>query len=352
MEESITANIEEKKEELAVKIMERQFSKNPRLRKKYRGHKLEKCLEDISYNLAYLCQALKNNNQELFTKYMQWVNETLNPLGISNQELIENINSMGEVLAEELPRAEDKIIELTRAAISAIKEDKRTPSHLKENNPQLKLAEEYLDYLLKADRNQASKIIIEACQQGVEIRDIYLNVFQPVMREVGRLWQLNKVSIAQEHFASATTQLTISQFYPQILNSKPGGYSCLTACVGEELHEMGVRMMADLLELEGWQTLHLGANTPVEEILTLARKKEMDVIAISVTMAYHLPQLERLTELLAEERDYSPALMVGGYPFNISPGLWKKMKADGSAPNAALGVEKAKELMAEKEKRS
>jgi hypothetical protein len=36
----------------------------------------------------------------------------------------------------------------------------------------------------------------------------------------------------------------------------------VAACVSGELHEIGVRMLCDLLEMEGWNTIYLGANVP------------------------------------------------------------------------------------------
>ncbi|MDZ7776615.1 MAG: hypothetical protein U5L09_13885 [Bacteroidales bacterium] len=54
----------------------------------------------------------------------------------------------------------------------------------------------------------------------------------------------------------------MSQLYPYIFNSQRVGKSMVAATVGGELHEMGIRMVADFFEMEGWDTWYLGANAP------------------------------------------------------------------------------------------
>ena len=35
---------------------------------------------------------------------------------------------------------------------------------------------------------------------GISVKDIYLHVFQSSLYEIGRLWQENKITVAQEHY--------------------------------------------------------------------------------------------------------------------------------------------------------
>ena len=67
------------------------------------------------------------------------------------------------------------------------------------------------------------------------------------LREVGRLWQMNRLSVAQEHYVTAATQLIMSQLYPLVFRTARRDRRIVAACVGGELHELGVRMVADRL---------------------------------------------------------------------------------------------------------
>ena len=45
-------------------------------------------------------------------------------------------------------------------------------------------------------------------------------MFQCSQYEIGRLWQMNKLTVAQEHYCSAATQLIMSLLYPRIFDTK------------------------------------------------------------------------------------------------------------------------------------
>jgi methanogenic corrinoid protein MtbC1 len=118
-------------------------------------------------------------------------------------------------------------------------------------------------------------------------------------------------------------------------------------CVGGELHEIGVRMVADFFEMEGWDTYYLGANTPATTILQAIKDRSADILAISATMTFHVGQVEQLIDTLrASDIGRNTQIMVGGYPFNLSPGLWRHVGADGFAANAQDAIQQANELLA------
>jgi methanogenic corrinoid protein MtbC1 len=73
------------------------------------------------------------------------------------------------------------------------------------------LAARYLDFLLRGQRQAALELVQDAIRTGTGIREIWLRVFQDSQYEVGRLWQSNKISIAQEHYCTAATQMIMAQ---------------------------------------------------------------------------------------------------------------------------------------------
>ena len=78
------------------------------------------------------------------------------------------------------------------------------------------LARQYLDALLQGQRHEAGRLILGAARAGVAVGDLYLQVFQRCQWEVGRLWQLRRISVAQEHYCTAATQLAMAQLYPYL----------------------------------------------------------------------------------------------------------------------------------------
>ena len=63
--------------------------------------------------------------------------------------------------------------------------------------------------------------------------------------------------MAQEHYCTAATQLIMSQLYPYIFTTGKNGRVLVGTCVSGDLHEIGVRMVSDFFEMEGWDTFYL-----------------------------------------------------------------------------------------------
>lgn len=208
------------------------------------------------------------------------------------------------------------------------------------------LAATYLGLLLNRERRAASQLILNAVDGGVSIRDVYLDVFQATQREIGYLWQKNQVSVAQEHYCTAATQLIMSQLYPRLFGAERVGHTLVATCVGGELHEIGVRMVADFFEMEGWDTYYLGANTPTESILSALEMQSADVLALSIAMTFNVTKMaDLIAEIRASDAAKDVAIMVGGRPFNIAPKLWQKVGADAYASDAQQAIAVVGELV-------
>jgi len=215
------------------------------------------------------------------------------------------------------------------------------------DNPFADLAAAYLEALLAGERQQASERVMKAVEEGVSVKEIYLHVFQSCQREIGGLWQRNEVTVAEEHYVTAATQLIMSQLYPRIFGAEKTGRSLVATCVGGELHEIGVRMVADFFEMEGWDTYYLGANTPTESILETLESRQPDLLGISATITFNLDEvIDLVKEVRSAETGDGLPILVGGRPFLKTEGLWERVGADGYAPDAQEAVQKAEELLA------
>jgi len=184
---------------------------------------------------------------------------------------------------------------------------------------------------------------MRAGPDGIPVRDLYLHVFMPVLRETGRLWQTRKISVAQEHYVTGATQMFIALLYPAMLSvsrrGKRRGKTVVAACVSGELHEVGIRMVADFFEMDGWDTDFIGANTPSQSFVATVKDQRADLVAISSTMSFHLLMVHELVMALRSDPETSKTrIVVGGYPFNIMPDLWKRVGADAYAGSADEAV--------------
>ena len=86
-----------------------------------------------------------------------------------------------------------------------------TRSFLDPEAPLGELASGYLAHALAGRRREAERLVLDAARSGVPVAELYLHVFEPTQREVGRLWSLGELSVAREHFVTATTQFVMAR---------------------------------------------------------------------------------------------------------------------------------------------
>ena len=154
----------------------------------------------------------------------------------------------------------------------------------------------YLAALLAGDRHRGAGIVQDLLKQEVSLKSVYLELIQRAMYEVGTLWENNKVSIATEHLASATTELLLAQVYPQLFAQKHKDRRAIIACAPHEYHHIGARIVADFFELHGWHGFSLGANTPAAARLEMINDRDPDVVGLSMSLLVNRPHIEDMLE--------------------------------------------------------
>jgi methanogenic corrinoid protein MtbC1 len=332
---------------LAETITARQYEAQPELAAKYGEAGRARCLQDANYHLSYLADAVAASSHSLFSDYIGWAKVMLNARGIPAADLSRNLSIMRDVVREELsPEMAAAVDEYFAAALTRLPSlPSDLPPLFADDAPHSALAKQFLRLLLNGERHAASRLILDAVESGVTVKDIYLHVFQLSQREIGRLWQMNRVSVAQEHYCTAATQLIMAQLYPRIFRTEKNGRRIVATSIGGELHEIGIRIIADFFEMEGWDSYYLGANCPTAAILQALTDRRADVLAISATMTFHIRAVENLIRAVrASENFHAVRILVGGYPFNVEPELWKRVGADAYAANPSAAVALAAEL--------
>ncbi len=206
---------------------------------------------------------------------------------------------------------------------------------------------DYLAALRQGDRRRALHITRSALNEEVDIRDIYLEVFQPAMHEIGRLWETNEVTVAQEHLATAITQSVMAHIYPHIAVRPPIGRRVVATCIGGELHEIGIRMISDFFDMEGWDVFYLGANMPTDDVVQMVNAQQADLLAISATLNNHVIKARDMIKAVrASPRGAKVKIIVGGHPFTKTPDISTTIGADLTAPNAREAVARVQEVLA------
>lgn len=201
----------------------------------------------------------------------------------------------------------------------------------------LSMRERFVGLILAGDRGGALELSRAALVHGVEY--LYEEIVRPALERVGQMWLRGEITVADEHLATAVVQTVVGALYVDFV-WPPRGPPAIVACVEGERHELGPRMVADLLTLDGWDGLFLGADVPMRSLLDMVRRVQPVLVAVSATTPAHRDALERTVQ---ELRALSPTLkiLVGGRvtdpaEFAAPPG------ADARAGTAREAVEVAR----------
>jgi methanogenic corrinoid protein MtbC1 len=172
---------------------------------------------------------------------------------------------------------------------------------------------------------------------GLDMRAIYLGVLQPALREVGRRWETGAMTVAQEHLATAITQTAMSRMAGEHFRDTEGGPVLLAACVDAERHALGLRMLCDLLELEGWTSLYLGPTVPAADLARMVAERRPQAVALSVSLPPHLLSARDAVAAIRATGAPQPVVMVGGRAVP-GPEVAARLGADLTAADAGEAV--------------
>lgn len=321
---------------LSVEIAKQQQPQRSDIAPKY-GLNEPKFGDYAKYDLHQLAEAITANDPQQFARYELWQRSMLKghrvPDFFVELNLATEQGALAKVLAPEFQPVISRFMQSAREALKG--DDNSNQSFINAAGKHPQLAKEYLDLLIAGDREKASELVNTAIHDGVSIRDIYLSVFKPCLYEVGRLWQTGQITVAHEHFISAATQMIMSELYPQIRKLMPkNGKVAIAACVSGELHEIGLRMGADILEMEGWQTFYLGANMPALSIIDMIKDKKAQLLILSCCLPINAPALRELISIVKERLGDGVKIIIGGYTISNNPAYAASFGADAAATDA------------------
>ncbi|WP_395047780.1 B12-binding domain-containing protein, partial [Flavobacterium sp.] len=99
-------------------------------------------------------------------------------------------------------------------------------------------------------------------------RDVFYEVFIPLMNEIGLLWQSNTITIAHEHFISnlIKQKLITNTEKIQVLDPTKTNKIFVLYLPSNEIHELGLMYLNYELILNGYKTIYLGESVPVESL--------------------------------------------------------------------------------------
>ena len=159
--------------------------------------------------------------------------------------------------------------------------------------------ERFLGTAGSGDQHAAVQFIDGLATQGATVDQLILDVLVPAQAEVGRRWQSNSWSVAQEHVSTAAVAAVLGSMDVQVL-PPPTRPPIFVACVEGEYHTIPARMGAQRLRRDGWDVTFAGANLQAQELQHIAVTEAFHAVVLSCTMTAFLPGASRCISAVAD----------------------------------------------------
>jgi methanogenic corrinoid protein MtbC1 len=186
--------------------------------------------------------------------------------------------------------------------------------------------------LLDGDEYAAATTVFAVVDAGVEPEEVLLDVIAPVQHKVGTEWAANRITVAQEHAATAINDRVIAALahHPASRRTPSAGHVTV-ACVDGEWHALPARLLAEILRLRGWRVDFLGAQVPTPHLIAHLHQHGPDAVAISCSIPTRLPTAHAaITACQAA----GVAVMAGGAAFGRDGRFARQLGADAWAVDA------------------
>lgn len=317
------------------------YSRHPQLMERFGEAGKKHCRNDIVYHLEFLAAAIGAEASQPFTSYIRWSKKLLEARSVPTASLRESLDILAgffrhQASSELADKAQLVLEDAMTAFDTATDSDALSIRHVPA--PRLEL-EGLVSSLVRGRHEEILELIRGTLDGESSYTDVAVHVIQPAMYDVGRLWHERKVSVAQEHLATATSQYVLSEVLLKQQFAEPTGKTAVIACVESNHHTLGARMLADAMMISGWDTQFLGANTPTRDLVEHVDAHRPDLLALSVSMPQQLETVRQLIEQIRVDMGAStPTIMVGGLAMNQLDGLWKRFGADLWNPDVKLAM--------------
>lgn len=186
----------------------------------------------------------------------------------------------------------------------------------------------YVGSLETGDRDAAVELLLGAAARGVPAADLCVEVVQPAQYAIGELWHTNRLTVAGEHLATAISEAALAALFARAPRAPPNGRRVLVACVEDELHALGARMIAELLHLDGFEVRFLGANVPTAGLAAMLRSMPTDLLVLSATLGTRAAAVRQALPRLRAAAQPELVVAVGGQAFAWAPELARAVGAD------------------------
>ena len=178
------------------------------------------------------------------------------------------------------------------------------------------LRQSWIDACLDFDERRADSVLAEAFAL-FPTETVCFSLLQKGLSEIGIGWYEGRVTVQQEHFASA---LAIRRLETMVASTPAPTRNgrILAACPADERHTFSLLLITLLLRRNGWDVVYLGANVPPTRLGPTLDQAKPHIVILAAQTLYTASTMLEMAQLLKRERVVTA---FGGAVFNQIPQL-------------------------------
>jgi methanogenic corrinoid protein MtbC1 len=279
---------------------------------------LRLCQDSPDEHVRQLCAALALGDLRPFTAYVDWLSSVQGHRGLPTDPIIDALTLIREWIGSCLRhrQAATAIAVIDHGIARLQRTEAASLTGPQSLQPLAGPVGDYARALLDGRRDTAVDRVLAAMGQGASLVDVSVDLVQPALYEIGRLWEHNRIGVAQEHLATAVTQNALAAGFARATFAPPNGRRAAFACVAGNHHGIGLRMVSDAFEVAGWDVDFLGNDTPTASIVNFVCEHGPDLLGLSAGLVHQVITLrEVIGQVRAELGNAAPDIIIGGLPF-------------------------------------
>lgn len=267
----------------------------------------------VKMHIEVFANTLYFQDETLLHRYLEWRYRVYYYRGIDIDFLLYENQCFKELIGFYL----DKITYLSISTLNndierlhqQIIEKIKNPQKIEDSDTVMQL----YNHVIKGEEGLLNKLIEQKSTTLEEFCNFFDNYLSPLIQRVGREWEYNRLSIAQEHLITNILTGAIEKFFQHFSSSqKHNGIKVIMATAPNEYHGLGLKIANYLLEQLGYEVINLGVNLPTQELQDSIIEIKPDYLVTSITLITQLKSMNEIIKELNQSMDYKMTTIVSG----------------------------------------
>lgn len=294
-------------------------------------------LEPIVINHIYFMkEAIDTKNSQLILNQLIWEIKSYTKMGVKDEFFIKVLEYFILTLENRLENSYSELAAIYKYILSIFNfllNESKKKTIIKKQNVYKDVIDELTSSMLEPSITKAILISNNFIKEKSDIKLFWEEIILPVMYNIGNKWSNGEITVGQEHTATSICQRVMSMHYDKILSTCSPKKSVIVAISPKELHQVGARMLADILELNNINVHFLDSNLTAEKISTIIDNESIKDIIISTTLVSNIEATNKLISKLKDKYSNKIRVYVGGQAYSSNKQLIKNTNVDVYAPN-------------------